>query len=116
LEGHNDIIYALEMDSTGRFVATGSGDETIKIWQLDWNYDFPEQVDWDNGARPYLQNFLSLHKPYAFDGITSHGKPKWDEAEFQIFLHSLGRFGYGWLKEEGVRRRLVEMAEKDDYQ
>jgi WD40 repeat protein/serine/threonine protein kinase len=116
LEGHNDIIYALEMDSTGRFVATGSGDEKIKIWQLDWNYYFPEQVDWDNGARPYLQNFLMLHKPYGPDGITSHGKPKWDEAEFQIFLRSLGRFGYGWLKEEGVRRKLVEMAEKDDYQ
>jgi hypothetical protein len=36
--------------------------------------------------------------------------PTWSEEDFQRLLHTLGCAGYGWLRPEGVRRKLEEMA------
>ena len=81
-------------------------------------------ADWDEGARPYLQNFLTLHTPYAGElpqgrspteeeialALTRRGKPAWNEDDFQQLLHTLGCAGFGWLRPEGVRHELEKMA------
>ncbi|MCD4674242.1 MAG: hypothetical protein K8R77_16380, partial [Anaerolineaceae bacterium] len=83
---------------------------TLRVWGLDWDYEFPDLVDWNEGVRPYLEIFLTLHTPYGPDGFTRRGKPTWTEEDFQQFLVELGCRGYGWLRPEGVRRKLEEMA------
>jgi hypothetical protein len=61
-----------------------------------------------------------LHRPPA-RGSTTHGDrdcigserhslPTWSDADFQHLLHILGCSGLGWLRPEGVRKKLNEMA------
>ena len=36
----------------------------LRLWILDWELADTPPADWDEGARPYLEVFLSLHTPY----------------------------------------------------
>lgn len=64
----------------------------------------------DEGARPYLHIFHALHTPYGPDGISRPGTPAWREEDFQQLLAELGYRGCGWLRPEGVRRKLEAIA------
>jgi hypothetical protein len=100
----------------------------LRLWELDWQYEYPLPAEWDEGARPYLNNFLTVHTPYIGqlpqDGeptqkevalaLTRRGKPAWTDDDFRQLLYSLGCAGYGWLRPEGVRNELVKMAKNWD--
>jgi len=89
---------------------SGSEDESLRLWQLVWDYEFPGSADWDDGAQPCLETFLTLHCPYGDDGISCVGKPQWTDDDFERLLFTLGCVGYGWLRPEGVKKKLEEMA------
>jgi WD40 repeat protein len=42
--------------------------------------------------------------------LTRRGSPSWTREDFRGLLETLGCAGYGWLRPEGVRRELEEMA------
>ena len=89
---------------------SGSHDETIRLYEFDWDYEFPGWSDWDEGARPYLEIFLTMHCPYGPDGLSRVGKPVWNNEDFEKLLKDLQYRGYGWLRPEGVRKKLEEMT------
>lgn len=94
----------------GRWVLSGSNDKTLRLWQLDWEYEFPGWVDWDEGAQPYLNIFLTLHCPLGSDGFARIGNPTWTEEDFKGLIKDLQYRGYGWLRPEGVRHELEKMT------
>jgi WD40 repeat protein len=108
----------------GRYLLSGGSDGAIRVWELDWDYEFPGWSDWDEEARPHLLNFLTLHTPYAATtpkdrdptpeeatlALTRRGRPTWSEVEFQGLLRTLQRVGYGWLRSEGVKHELEKMV------
>ena len=116
-------IHSLALSSDGRSLLLGD-EEHATLWNLDWELNDYKPTDWDENTRPYLQQFLTLHTPYAAVfpqdrqptkeevtlALTRQGKPYWREADFQQLLHILGCAGFGWLRPEGVRRKLEEMA------
>ena len=53
------------LSADGRYALSGSADRTLRLWILDWELADTAPADWDEGARPYLEVFLSLHTPYA---------------------------------------------------
>jgi len=112
IKGHAGCVNSVAFSKDGHFALSGSGDGTIRLWEFDWDYDFPAPADWDEGARPYLDIFLTLHTPYGPDGLSRVGKPQWTEEDFQKLLQELGYRGYGWLRPEGVRRELEKMAKE----
>ncbi|OGV56468.1 MAG: hypothetical protein A2X45_03380 [Lentisphaerae bacterium GWF2_50_93] len=77
---------------------SGSRDNTMKLWRLDWKYEFPGWADWDEGAEPYLRNFLTLRNG------------KWNEEDFNRLINDLQNRGYGWLRPEGVKKKLWKMT------
>jgi WD40 repeat protein len=117
-EGHGRFVDSVCLSADGRYALSlctsadimGNVETTLGLWFLDWELEERDPADWDEGARPYLEIFLTLHTPYTSDGFTRRGKPVWSETDFQQLLHTLGCAGYGWLRPEGVRRKLEEMA------
>jgi WD40 repeat protein len=111
LEGHRWSVSKIALSPDQRRILSIGG-QTLRVWELEWEFEFPEPVDWDEGARPYLETFLTLHTSYDADGLTRRGTPAWSEEECQQLLTELGHHGYGWLRPEGVRNKLEEMAGK----
>jgi WD40 repeat protein len=109
---HKEWINSIAISPDNHSIAYSCYGGDIHIWALDWDYDFPDPADWDEGARPYLDIFLTLHTPYGPDGLSRVGKPQWTEEDFQKLLQELGYRGYGWLRPEGVRRELEKMAKE----
>ena len=110
LKGHTAWVNAVAVFPDGRRVVSGGDDGSVRVWELDWEYEFPDPVDWDDGARAFLEIFLTLHTPYVSDGLSREGHPSWSDEEFEQLLTDLGWRGYGWLRPEGVRTELEEMA------
>ncbi|MBN2559617.1 MAG: protein kinase [Phycisphaerae bacterium] len=104
-----------------RFVAFGDGNRRVfsmsghdhcemHSWELDRDHNFPGWSDWDAGASPHLESFVTLHCPYGEDGFTRVGKPQWTDGDFEQLIRQLQQAGYGWLGPEGVKKKLEEMA------
>ncbi|RJP26021.1 MAG: tetratricopeptide repeat protein [Candidatus Abyssobacteria bacterium SURF_5] len=123
-KSHKGRVTSVACSLDGRFALSGSKDKTLRLWELVWNYEFPNPADWYDDAKPYLEKFLTLHTPYAAElpgerepthdqitrALTRRGKPSWNEEDFQKLLTRLSYCGYGWLRPDGVRRKLEEMA------
>lgn len=108
--GHMESVNSVALSADARWALSASDDETLRVWELEWDYEFPEPLDWDEGARPCLETFLTLHCAVGADGLTRVGKPEWTEEDFQKLLTDLQYRGYGWLRTEGVRRQLEKMT------
>lgn len=109
-EGHTDFVTAVDISADGRYILSGSLDNTMHLWELTWEVEDRSQADWDDGAEPYLKNFLSLHQPVSHDNpLIYKGVPTWTEQDFEQLIVELGYRGYGWLRPEGVRAKLEEM-------
>jgi WD40 repeat protein len=124
LEGHTGPVCSVALSADGRTALSGGQEGTIRVWTLDWELLDRSVADWDEGARPYLEVFLSLHTPFAAPlpadrapsegelslALTRRGRPDWSEDNFTHLLFTLGGAGYGWLRTEGVRQKLGQMA------
>ncbi|MBO0790916.1 MAG: protein kinase, partial [Ktedonobacteraceae bacterium] len=88
------------------------------IWELDWDLEALNAMDWDEGATSYLETFLSLQalstKTAAHEYIPlqseHHSIRRWSDEAFQELLLQLQYADYGWLRPEGVQRKLIELA------
>jgi len=95
-KGHTSYIRSFCFSSDGLKIVSAS-DKGILVHDLDYDLTFPGWHDWDEGARPYLDIFLTLH-------------PNWTEDDFNnILIPDLQNRGYGWLRPEGVRIKLDEL-------
>lgn len=112
LADHEADVSAVAFSPDGCSVLSGSRDNTLRLWELDWEYEFPESSDWDEGARPYLELFLTLHTPYGPDGISRLGAPAWTEDDFQDLVNQLAYRAYAWLRPDGIRQELEKMIRK----
>jgi len=122
-QGHT-AVNSVSLSADGPWVLSGSNDGIVQLWELDWELEARTSADWDEGALPTVKTFLTLHTPYATalpedhepseqeiqQALTRHGKPTWTEHDFQDLIHQLQYAGYGWLRPEGVQRKLEEIA------
>ena len=123
-EGHGNAVTSVFLSADGRFGLSGSGDGTLKLWELDWQLQDRSPADWDEAARPHVEVFLSRQTPYAMTlppdrqptegeitlALSRHGSPRWEEADLKRLRDTLGWAGLGWLRPDGVRKKLQEMA------
>ena len=123
-EGHADSVRSVCISSDGSFALSGSFDRDLRLWELDWDYTFPGWAEWDEGARPYLRNFLISHTRHMSPlpvgsnptekkismTLKRVGTATWKGQDFEELVQELQDRGYGWLRPEGVRRELEKMA------
>jgi len=81
-------------------------------------------ADWHKRVKPYLETFLTLYTPSSGKllqdrvpseneitlTLTRQGRPIWIEVDIKRLINELGTRGFGWLRPEGVRKKLEEMA------
>ncbi|MCX6162216.1 MAG: fibrobacter succinogenes major paralogous domain-containing protein [Ignavibacteriae bacterium] len=65
-------------------------------------------------ARPYLENFLTLHQPCSEDGLSGIKKPIYKEEDFKKFMNDLKLRGYGLLKPEVIKAKLHKLTDNWD--
>lgn len=123
-DGHEGTITSLAMSADHRLFISAGEDGTVRVWNLDWELDENEEIDWHENATAYLKIFLTLQTPSASDLLKGRvpvekeimavlmrsGKPVWSDADFQRLLYELGCAGYGWLRPDRVRQELEKMA------
>ncbi len=124
IDGDIANIQALALSRNGNELWVTNVAGTALLYHLDWDYEFPDPTDWDEGARPYLENFLTLHTPYAGEiladrepteeeitlALTRRGSPVGWREDFDDLIRDLQNAGYGWLRPEGVMAELEHMA------
>ncbi len=113
LRGHTERISSISLSRDAKWLVSSSDhyeDKTIRLWELDWELEEVEKKDWSEGAQPYLESFLTLHCEYGEDGLIRVGKPIWNDEDFKELLGDLQYRGYGWLRPEGIRKKLEEMT------
>lgn len=89
-----------KFDSSGSKMAfLDTGKNILQQYLVDYEYEFPGWANWDEGARPYFEIFLKLY-------------PDWTENHFENLIEELQNRGYGWLRPEGVKAKLVEISPK----
>jgi hypothetical protein len=124
-EGHTDWVTSVSLSADGRYALSGGLDGTLRLWELDWELEAHDPTDWDEAARPFLEIFLTQHTPYAGilptdrepseeeiqQALTRSGRATWIEEDFQGLIRQLQYAGLGWLRPEGVRRKLEEMTQ-----
>jgi hypothetical protein len=115
-EGRADGVNSIALSANERWALLGCENKSLRLWELEWDCKFPKQKDWDEGARPHIENFLTLHTPYASTERDARkrllrcGHPSWDDNDWLRLLETLQRSGYGWLNPDGVRRELEKMT------
>jgi WD40 repeat protein len=112
IEGSSPV----SLSPDGRFLLCGAPGRSrdLQLWELEWDWTFPDPAEWDEEARPFLEFFLTRHTPYARGqlngvGMFRAGMPGWTEEDFGDLLGDLGIRGFGWLRPDGVARKLDEL-------
>jgi len=120
-EGHTNWVRSVCLSTDGRWALSGGGDKALWLWQMDWELETRDPATWNEGALPYLKTFLTLHAPYlspdptAPGGLVRRGKPSWSEQDFQDLIRQLQCAGYGRLRPEGIRTRLEELTQSEEW-
>jgi hypothetical protein len=124
-KGHRVAVTAVTLSQDGQYILSASRDQSLQLWARDWELAPNRPEAWDERAGPYLTLFLAGQRPYLEilpEGrepfpedmtlaLIRQGPPAWDEADLERLGQILSRAGYGWLRPEGVRRKLVELSQ-----
>ncbi|MCI4626281.1 MAG: WD40 repeat domain-containing protein, partial [Candidatus Magnetoovum sp. WYHC-5] len=112
-EGLTGNITASAFSSDGKYVLSGNHLGNVNMWYIEWDLKVKDFAQWDDGALPYIENFLTLHTPYLRNKpIRQKLAPLWTDEEFKRMVRELGCRGFGWLKPKGIRNKLVQMQER----
>jgi len=109
-------VRSLAFSSDSRYLLSAGDDPALTLWLLDWDLVDTLPAAWDEGARPYLDAFLTLHQPRtstpdASGAAVGSSVANWTDSDLQRLLRTLQQAGYGWLQPEGVRQQLLRMAQ-----
>lgn len=99
LGGHTDAVSGVAFGPGAQQLLSASADGTVRVWFCEWEPESRPESEWDDRALPYLELFL--HR---------HGPGPWREDAVRELLIELGERGLGWVRPEGVRRRLGELT------
>jgi WD40 repeat protein/HEAT repeat protein len=103
-EGHTGPVSALSFTRDGRRLISSGEDGAVRVWYLEWEPEPCPIVEWDRAALPHLEVFLAQHTPEA------GGLPRWTDDDVRRLLSDLQHRGLGWIRPDGVRSRLEEIA------
>ncbi|MCG6551726.1 MAG: WD40 repeat domain-containing protein, partial [Candidatus Magnetominusculus sp. LBB02] len=110
--GHTGGAHSVCFSPDGWFAYSGSADCKLRSFYIDWEIEARDIKDWDDGARPYAEQFIAIHTPFINNSFTRRGEPLWQELDISSFLTELSLRGYGWLRPDGVAAKLNELKEE----
>lgn len=109
---HSGRINSLTISKDGKVFIAALEDGTLRVWYLDWEPDVRDFVMYDEVIDSYVQTFLKLHTPYLQENLSRRGIPEWSEEDLEEFLSELKYRGHGWITEEGIKDKVIDLTEQ----
>jgi WD40 repeat protein len=109
LEGRiptNGVIRALSLSHDGTLLAV-STDKGLDIYRIEYRYHFPGWLD--SLSEKELFPAGRFPKWETIFEVFLRRCPNWTDGDFKMLVAELQNYGYGWLKPEGVRKRLLDI-------
>lgn len=106
---HPAPVLSLALSPKGSVLVSGSADRLIRVWHLDWEPgDGKGAPAWDEGARPFLEAFVSARlRPQA---ARAGAHVAITDADVDALVADLSHRGFGRLRREAVAGKLTAMA------
>ncbi len=101
LAGHTAPVSAVALTADVRRALSAARDETLRAWTLDWALLPRDPADWEEGAGPWVDEWLDERAAARTPGSLEIGP-----SDLAALHDRLARAGYGWLRSEGVEREV----------
>ncbi len=110
LKGHEGEVQKVCFSRDGSRAVSASMDGTAAVWELDWDYSFPDSsTDPGPALNALLQCFIYVHSPVDTNTLRPKASPQFSQEDFDAFLHHLQHCGLGWVPAETVRTELAKL-------
>jgi WD40 repeat protein/serine/threonine protein kinase len=105
---HPSPVLGLALGPSGNVMVSGGADRVLRAWHLDWEPGGVKAGAWDDGARPFLETFVSVRlKPETVRAAT---RAAVTDAEVDAVIADLKHRGFGSLRRETVAGKLQALA------
>jgi WD40 repeat protein len=98
LEKHGSGVYSVSFSPDGKTIASGSGDKTIKLWNLDFDELLAQSCKW-------LQNYMTIH-PEALEELKQCQTKSLLRAAAPVVVQK----GRTWQEKETLRLPLLNFV------
>ncbi|MDA1139543.1 MAG: WD40 repeat domain-containing protein [Planctomycetota bacterium] len=111
LKGHEGEVKSVCFSQDGSRAVSASMDGTAAVWELDWDYTFPDpSTDPGPTLGALLQCFIYLHSPVDPNTLRPNGPPQYSDAGLETLLQHLQHCGLGWLPTKTVKAELAKLS------
>lgn len=105
--GQGSPVHGLILSNDCRYLFSSSIEGEIREWEILWDYEQEPLKEWSDAALPHIKAYMASKM--------MNQDSKWGEEDFGAVISRLQSASLGWIRSEGVRSKIRQMAETGSF-